>query len=315
MLISVRLPAIAVKEVGMVETLERRETPETLAATTKKTGEDLLVAGCGLVTSVLTAFILWIIEQKFGLALYTWMYWFVIPAGALLSGFAGASGYYFGAWLLGHRPTRLLLLNIVIASLFTFFCIHYLSYITMQVDGKEVSEYIPFTKYLDIAIRSTSMEFRFRGAIKMGETGQLGSAGYAIAVLQVLGFAVGGFCVYGFLVAKPYCDKCSRYLSGKGKQIRYTKDPEEMQGATAQLLGRMATGDFLLAVEDHRNSASFGSSTAPKDCYLRSVIEVQHCKKCSAHWVKFTVEKLSGNDWEEVSDLTLARFTEQTVNV
>lgn len=118
----------------------------------RKTGEDLLAGLCGFVTSLLTAVILWWVEVQFGFAFYTWMFWFVIPVGALLSGFAGASGYYAGSWAFGHRPTGLLLLNIVIASATTFFLIHYLSYVSLQVEGKYVSDYIPFTQYLDIAI-------------------------------------------------------------------------------------------------------------------------------------------------------------------
>jgi len=65
-------------------------TPET---SSRKTAPDLLVGLCGFVTSLLTAAILWWVEVQFGFAFYTWMFWFVIPVGALLSGFAGASGY------------------------------------------------------------------------------------------------------------------------------------------------------------------------------------------------------------------------------
>lgn len=280
----------------------------------KSLAEDFLVAPFGLATNFLTALLLWWIETRFGFAFYTWTFWFVIPVGALFAGFAGASGYYAASLFFGHRPTRLLLLNIVIGSILTFFLIHYLAYITLQIEGKDVSDYIPFSKYLDIAIRSTSMEFGFDGS-KTGSTGELGSFRYVVAILQVIGFAVGGFCVYAYLAAKPYCDRCSRYLSRKGKQIRYAKDPEGLQAATAQLACHMANGDVGLAVEEHRNSAGFGASIPPKDCHLRSAIEVQRCKKCERHWVKFAVESLSGNDWKEVSGLTDQRFTEQIVNI
>jgi hypothetical protein len=279
----------------------------------KSLAEDFLVTPFGLGTSFLTALLLWWVETRFGFAFYTWTFWFVVPVGALFAGFAGASGYYAGSLLLGHRPTRLLLLNIVIGSILTFFLIHYLAYMTMQIEGKQVSAYIPFSKYLDIAIRSTSMEFRF-GA-KAENTGELGSFGYVVAILQVIGFAVGGFCVYAYLAAKPYCTKCSRYLSSKGKQIRYAMDREGLTAATAQLSVHMANGEVRQAVEEHGNSAGFGASTIPKDCSLRSVVEVQHCKKCERHWVKFCVESLSGNNWEEISGLTDARFTEQPVSV
>ena len=36
--------------------------------------------------------------QDFLLVATRWTFWFVISAGALLSGFAGASGYYAGSW-------------------------------------------------------------------------------------------------------------------------------------------------------------------------------------------------------------------------
>jgi hypothetical protein len=278
----------------------------------KSLAEDFLVAPFGLATNFLVALLLWWIETKFGFAFYSWTFWFVVPVGALFAGFAGASGYYVGSLLLGHRPTRLLLLNLVIGSVLTFLLIHYLAYMTLQIEGKKVSDYIPFSKYLDIAIRSTSMKIL---GSKTESTGELGSFGYVIAVLQVIGFAVGGFCVYAYLAAKPYCNRCSRYLSGKGKQIRYASDPEGLQTATAQLARYMGNDEVGQAVEEHRNSVSFGVAAAPKDCHLRSVIEVQRCKKCERHWVKFAVENLSDNNWNEVSGLTIERFTEQPVNV
>ncbi len=286
-------------------------TEPEVAASSKRAGEDFLVGGCGLATSLLTALILWWVEGQFGFAFYTWTFWFVIPAGALLSGFAGASGYYAGSWFFGHRPTRLLLLNIVIASVATFFTIHYLSYITLQIEGKQVSDYIPFWQYLDIAIRATSMQFRFRAA-KLGSTGELGSWGYPVAMLQVIGFAVGGFTVYAHLVSKPYCEKCSRYLSGKGRQVRYTGDAEGLQAATAQVLGHFGNGAPVAALEQHKG---FGNSTHQKGDHLRSVMEVRYCKKCGLHWVKFAVEKQSGDNWKEISELTVARFTDSIVNV
>ena len=54
---------------------------------------DLLVTAAGALTSVLTALILFGIEQLFGFSLYTWSLWLILPIGAILSGFAAASGY------------------------------------------------------------------------------------------------------------------------------------------------------------------------------------------------------------------------------
>jgi len=283
----------------------------SLGAGSKKSGQDLVVGLCGFVTSLLTAVILWWIEAQFGFAFYTWMFWFVIPVGALLAGFAGASGYLAGSWFFGQRPTRLLLLNIVLASLATFFLIHYLSYVTLRIEDKQVSEYIPFTQYLDIAIRSTSMEFRLR-TVSVGSTGELGAFGYLVAVLQVVGFAAGGLAVYGHLASQPYCDKCSRYLSAKGQRKRYTSDADGLKSATAQVLESLGSGAVVSAVAQH---GAFGSPSQGKSDHLCSVVRVRHCKKCGQHWVKFSVEKRSGNNWKEIPELTAGGFTDEVVSL
>jgi hypothetical protein len=283
----------------------------SLRASSKKSGQDLIVGLCGFVTSLLTAVILWWVEAKFGLALYTWMFWFVIPVGALLAGFAGASGYLAGSWFFGHRPTRLLLLNIVLASVATFLLIHFLSYMTLQIDGKRVSDYIPFTRYLDIAIRSTSMDFRLR-TVRLGSTGELGAFGYVVAFLQVCGFAAGGLAVYGHLMSLPYCEKCSRYLSAKGRQERYTADAEGFKSAWAQVLDSLNAGGVAAAISRH---AAFGSATNQKNCHLRSVVRIRYCKMCGQHWARFVVEKRNGSTWKEIPELSVASFTNEPVTV
>lgn len=277
----------------------------------RRTAEDLLVGLCGFVTSLITAVILWWVELGFGFAFYSWTFWFIVPVGALLSGFASASGYYAGARIFNHRPTPLLLLNVLLASVGTFFAIHYFSYITLEIEGKAVSDSVSFGQYLDIAIRSTSMEFRLR-TTEVGATGELGGLGYGVAVLQILGFAAGGLAVYGYLTSLPYCERCSRYFSTKGKQTRYTADAEALQASTVQVFNDFREGAAPSAIEKHR---MFGNPKLQKGNHLRSVIEVRYCKKCGEHWVKYVVEKQSGNDWKEISELTAAGFTEQVVDI
>ena len=284
---------------------------EPSATSSKRTGEDLLVGLCGFVTSLVTAIILWWVELRFGFAFYSWMFLFIVPVGALLSGSAGASGYYAGARIFNHRPTPLLLLNVLLASVATFFAIHYLSYVALEIDGESVSDYVSFWQYLDIDIRSIAMEFRFR-TTEIGATGELGGWGYAVAILQILGFATGGVCVYGYLVSIPYCEKCSHYFSAKGKQIRYTGDAEGLQASTLQVFSDFGEDAVTAAIEKHR---TFGNPMCQKNDHLRSVIEVRHCRNCGQHWVKYVVEKQSGDDWKEISDLTTSGFTDQVVDV
>jgi hypothetical protein len=53
-----------------------------------------LAAVFGIATSFITGIILGLIEVHSGYALYSWVFWVVIPVGAILSGFGAASGYY-----------------------------------------------------------------------------------------------------------------------------------------------------------------------------------------------------------------------------
>lgn len=266
--------------------------------------QDLVVSACGLVTSLLTAFVLAYIEARWGVSLYSWSLWFVIPIGAGIAGFGGATGYYFGAKLFGHRPTGLLLVNILLASIATYFFIHYMEYSWLAIDGVRISERVPFFQYLDIVIRSASMEFRLRGAM-LGSTGVLGAFGYVVAFLQVLGFAVGGVIVDGWLRSQPYCDECSRYLVGRARQSRGTADTDALLAMVRQFAADVDSGEVQRAITDHH---AFGEQEVKTAHHLKSVVDIRHCRTCSLHWFKFSVHKRSGNDWKQVNDLTFQKY-------
>lgn len=115
--------------------------------------QDFIVAGTGAATSFVTGAILVAIERSTGFSFYTLMSLGAIPLGAVVSGFVGASGFYLGARLFNHRPTKILLLNMVIISVATFFLIHYFSYYYFLTnDGKLVRVFISFVDFLRIEL-------------------------------------------------------------------------------------------------------------------------------------------------------------------
>jgi hypothetical protein len=260
--------------------------PPAIRSDVSSVVQDLLVAGCGAATSFLTAIILAALESKFDFSIYSWTFWFVIPAGAICSGLAAASGYYAGARYFNHRPTRLLLLNMVVISITTFFLIHYINYYFLVVEGRPVRELVKFTRYLDIVLSHTAVRFRvMRGPI------ELGSWGYLHAVLQIVGFATGGVAAYWYLEAQPYCERCSKYLLAKDTQTRYT-DAAQL----SQITTLMAAGRLQDAIAAH---AASGSVTAV-DPKLRSQVEIKRCKNCDQRWMKFTVSRWAEDDWEVI---------------
>jgi hypothetical protein len=263
----------------------------------KKMMQDLMVAGMGAFTSILTAFILLYAEEYSGFSFYTWSFWFIIPAGAILSGCVAASGYYFGARLFNVRPTYILLLNVVGISIGTFFLIHRLSYEFMEIKGVPISDIIPFWTYLSVVIEHTSLTFSWR-ATQLGSTGEMGGLGYIHAVIQIIGFALGGLFIYIHLQSIPYCGACSRFLKMKGKQVRYSMDANGFKDLLILMNIAFQAGSIQDAVNKHAQSEN-----APKDGHLRSDLELWKCMGCGVNIVQYKCHKKTGQDrWEELSD-------------
>lgn len=259
----------------------------------------------GAITSIATAIILFLIEGSFGFSLYTWTFWFVIPVGAILAGFLAAVGYYLGARLFSLRPTPLILLNMVAIYVGTFFLIHFLGYASLEINGEPVSDYVSFGTYLDILLRHQSVGFYFRH-VEVGATGELGGWGYAYAVLQIMGFAFGGVAVFGYLSSLPYCDRCSRYLSGRAKQERFAGDPD----AFAQMVEQLATAIDAGRPQEAINQHAAGEAKHRKELHLKSILKLRKCRGCGTNWLGFSAHKWTGSNWKDLNKLEFSTFHE-----
>jgi hypothetical protein len=260
--------------------------------------EDFLVTLCGAATSLVTAGLLVAIEELFELSIYTWIVWFVIPAGALFAGFAAATGYWAGARLFNHRPSRLLLLNMVAVSVGTFFAVHYLGYSRMDVHGTPLRTLVPFTTFLDRVLTHASISFQYRD-LKLGTTGELGPLGYAYALLQILGFAAGGLGVYLWLLSRPYCETCGRYFRRIKRVYRYAAFPESLRALDG-------IGDLLDAGRYSEAVAAwteFGID-GPGAYRFRTELSIWQCKVCSQQILRFSIAERSDNDWKDFHTFT-----------
>jgi hypothetical protein len=274
-------------------------------ATIGQAAVDLVLALCGLVTSLATAGLLKVIADLTGFSLYTLSLWAIIPVGAVLSGAVAASGYLLGARLLNRAPSRLLLLNVVLASVATFLTIHYFNYASLVVNGERIAAHIPFSTYLNAAIRSTSVAF---GVGSFAVTPSLGVVGYFFAVLQVLGFAIGGFVAYGYLVAQPYCQRCSRYLGEKSVSLRYTADITELKRSASTVAGHVRAGAFEAALAEQQ---ALGIEDEGTGGNYRTRIESRRCGGCGTRWMQYSIATLGEKGWGEVPDSTVANRSEE----
>lgn len=267
--------------------------------------QDLIVTGGGFIASTATAWALYAMERWWNFSLYSLMVWFVLPAGAVAAGMGAAAGYYAGARIADTRPSRGLLVNMVLVAATTFLAIHWLRYEAFVIDAG-LGGRVSFWRYLDVALQHQSMTLRVHGAA-LGSTDELGLFGYAIAALQILGFALGGFLVYGALAKLPFCERCARYLSARGQQKRFADTPDSFEAMASAMVARWREGDMQGALDLHRN---WGVTKVSKTCKVQSTLERKQCPGCRVNWLRYRAERFDGRDWKSLPGLDFSRYHE-----
>lgn len=268
--------------------------------------KDIFIILLGALTSLLTALVLYWIESHWEISFYSLMVWFVIPAGAGVSGFAAASGYYLGARFFNYKPKKIFLIGILGVSIGTYLFIQYLDYSLLEVKGESVAHYLSFWEYLDISLTNTSVQFSAgrSGHVKVGTPIELHSFGYVYALLQVIGFALGGFVLYRYLSTRLYCEQCLRYFSNKGNISRYTGDKESLVNFIKKAVNLLKKNDLTEIISLH-DEEGFAKCDFKKH-YLRTDLNLKFCKECGKHHLSLNVFKKNGkDDWDELHDLTI----------
>jgi hypothetical protein len=269
--------------------------------------KSLVVTLFGVTTTVLTAMGLVYMELRYDCAIYGFVYGFVIPFGAFLSGLVAASGYYAGSKLLSFRPGRGVLLNMVAVSGGNFFFIYWLEYKYLTVDGEPISKWISYRDYLIYTLSHTSVTLdQFTR-----DTVVLGLWGYAYAALLIVGFAFGGYCIYKLVRSAPYCEECGFYLKKKGKQTRYFERLEQLADCMADFRLTTGRGEFRKAMHDH---ADAGSKMVDDAKGYAAIVEVRECKGCGKQWFDLHAKQRVNKNWNEIAKLRYSTFSTEKVD-
>lgn len=255
----------------------------------------------GLSTSLAMAALLSWVGRESGVAFHTYTLWFVIPAGALLSGFLAASGFFAGARLWHCRPSLPLLATMVLASLGSYVTIHWLDHHFMRIEGIRVADYVPFGEYWRVATSHQSLRVHLaRVGTLGGPPMELGMLGYGYSALQVLGFAAGALAIYAHLDASPYCDACQRYFSGKLKTVRYWADRNALQDFVGRFFGLVQAGSVLEAISAHAVEAG-EEKFDPKAHFLATAVRTRECRACGRFHLSFVAQaRAPRGEWEPV---------------
>jgi hypothetical protein len=227
---------------------ESAVTGSAAAASDRRVGGALLVLVAGVVTTVLALLGVWWLDNNTkDFHIMGWYGDYVIPAGAMIVGFAAGSGYGIASYLTGLRIRRGLLLAVLALQLGGYAGAQYMEFRSLTREGPlvdETGETLSFARFYHI--RATSFAWDNHG--HPGEP--LGGWGYFFLGLGVVGFALGGVFAPAILMKMPYCEGCSLYMKSRSlawvpasvRARRVSKKDVAAQAAYAEEQERAAAG-------------------------------------------------------------------------
>lgn len=147
-----------------------------------------------------------------------------------------------------------------------------ISYFTMtDEDGTPVREFFSFTEFMQVIIENSEISLG-RGK-KSAVTA--GGWGYALYAADCIGFALGAWFVVRAAGAKPFCEKCGRFMAKLGLVSR-TGNEAAAAGATAgAMYEQLGANNAQRAVETLQ---SFGS--ADEKSFFGIALECHACPMC-----------------------------------
>ena len=257
--------------------------------------KQLIITAIGAGSAALTGVILGLIEAFTGFALYSLMFWFIIPMGAIFAGAGATSGYYYGAKHFHQKPAGGIVINMILASISTYLLVHYVPYYLMEVDGNRVKDAISFWSYLDLSIRHTSLSLRAGSS-----TGELGSVfGYIYALIQLIGFSIGGLAVFGWLLDAPFCDICEKYPKKTSTQNRYMREEDALSEKIKTFVTKLNEKRYVEALRFHADQMGDPKGT---DHHLRTRITMHKCKGCGINHLDFETSRWEQKSWKDIDE-------------
>lgn len=270
------------------------------------TVRDLLIVTAGLCSSIITTVAIWLSLHYLHFSVYGFSYWF-IPVGAVLCGVGAGSGYYWAAMKLHRKATALVLANLLSMAVSTYFVVQYVQYYEMTVNGQHVRDLVFFPTFLDLAIRNQKLGLFMSTGL---DTGALGVFGYVLTLVQIGGFAYGGFYLFSKLRVRAYCDRCEALLEPSMVDSRYAVMTEEISQLFDVLKKLYRIGKIGEAIAFF---GQWGLAVPPRNCRLATDILVCPCSKCGGQWVQFQGRKLINDDYRNVGSWYVTGFAASPV--
>lgn len=267
----------------------------------------LLVGVSSLVTGLLVAFVVSLIEIGTDVALYGFSAALVIPIGAIGCGLFAAAGFFAASRLFHVRPEGPVLAVPLVTAAATFFATHWFTFLRYELPtGLTHQEVLAldgrgFVDYLRLVATESGVTLGSSSAPTTID--RLGSWGYGVVAIEILGFALGGWFVASILRRKPWCQASGRFLKPLGKHVRYFDDPDRFESSANHLVDVLERGGPDAAFE----YAAAEKASMKQRRNARFVINTTHyeCGQCGLHHTVVATQHRVNNNWANLSQTPL----------
>ncbi len=250
----------------------------------------------GVATSAVALFLVYIVS---GLGFNSMgLYWlFVVPVGAVIVGVVSGIGYAVMSKWTNYRASKFDVLLVMCVSLMTYAASHYVTYRHVLSVHQLTPKQVSFVTYMRLTTEKATMKGRH------GEGGgEVGKFGYALLLLEALGFCGGAVLPLVLVSANAYCENCRRYMKKDWEgyhsselttaELRGKKDEKSamITAAIQEVLGRTFGEVKEEETQDSAGTAIDGdmlekwrgemSATAGKKSLASVQVTVKQCDQC-----------------------------------
>lgn len=179
-----------------------------------------VVFAAGLVTSLATIALVWVLGSSAELNVMGFYLWFIVPIGAIIAGLLAGSGYGIAARVLGVKVVVAALVVIGVLQLLIYMGAKFAEYTFIFAELRNNPELMlaaatnpeakaflemGFFEYFDFNTRSFAFD----------EGDGMGAWGYAFRLLEIAGFVGGGIAPLMMSKGAAYCESCQQYMKTK----------------------------------------------------------------------------------------------------
>jgi hypothetical protein len=145
-----------------------------------------------------------------------------------------------------------------------------------------------------------------QGIESLGSGLQTHSAEWIQAVMQTVGFSIGGIVVFIVVRQQQYCKSCMLLLNSKGAQTRYFGRSSDMRNSVDDVLAKARDKHLRESIHAHQGRGLTKYVDWAEYC---STIEIRNCMQCREHQMRLRTRRKKGGSWKDIDLLGFSTTT------